>query len=310
MNSNQYTNSLFEEEWWLNAVAKGQWSVIELRDKNGDLYARFPFCEQKRYGCKLIGNPKFTQTLGIYIKDTGAKTTKRLNREKNIIVQILKQLPKKSVDIYLDGNNRYFLPFLWNGYKVSPSVSYRIHDLSDEKKIWSGFKENIKTDIRKAQKNLHIRDDLSIEELIKLQMKTFARQKRKLPYNPQVIRNLDKIAAQRGQRKLLCAVDKQNQVHAAAYFVFDERRCYYLIGGGDPELRNSGAGAFLVWEGIKFAATVSKIFDFEGSMIEDIERFFRGFGGEPTVFYRVTRLKWPLNWGEQIKMFVKRICRI
>lgn len=308
MNKITNTNSLFEEEWWLNAVAPGTWKSIELKDKNDNVYARFPYCEQKKYGKTLIGKPVMTQTLGVFIKETGAKTTKKLGREKEILTEIIKKLPNGiSQDIYLDSNNQYFLPFYWFNYKISPAISYRINDLSDEKKIWSGFKENIKTDIKKAQKQLNVRDDLSIETLIDIQVKTFKRQNRRLPYDPQIVRNIDEAAQKRGQRKLLCAVDQQDRIHAAAYFVYDERRCYYLIGGGDPELRNSGAGALLVWEGIKFASTVSKVFDFEGSMVQDIERFFRGFGGEPVTFYRVTKLKGVLRFLDAVKPIIKKI---
>lgn len=302
------TNSLFEESWWLDAVTQKKWNLIELKDKNGNVYARFPYCEQEKFGEKKIGKPVLTQTLGIYIKDTGAKTTKKLGREKEILTEIINQLPDNmSHDIYLDSNNQYFLPFYWSGYQITPLISYRINDLSDEKKIWSGFKENIKTDIKKAQKQLEVRDDLSIDDLINIQIKTFERQKRKLPYDPQIVRNIDEVAKKRGQRKLLCAIDQEARIHAAAYFVYDERRCYYLIGGGDPELRNSGAGALLVWEGIKFASTVSKIFDFEGSMVQDIERFFRGFGGEPVVYYRATKLKGLLRLVENIKPTIKKM---
>ena len=108
-------------------------------------------------------------------------------------------------------------------------------------------------------------------------------------------------------RKLLCAVDEQGRVHAAAYFVYDENTCYYLIGGGDPELRNSGAASLLLWEGIRFASTVSRSFDFEGSMIEDIERFFRAFGGTPQVYYRVSRLRGVHRFAEWMKPAAKKV---
>lgn len=38
-------------------------------------------------------------------------------------------------------------------------------------------------------------------------------------------------------------------------------------------LRNSGATSLLIWEVIKFASTVSKKFDLEGSKLEPVERF-------------------------------------
>ena len=53
--------------------------------------------------------------------------------------------------------------------------------------------------------------------------------------------------------------------------------------------RSSGAQSLILWEGIQFAAAHSKVFDFEGSMVEGIENFFRQFGGVCTPYYVVSR---------------------
>jgi hypothetical protein len=68
------------------------------------------------------------------------------------------------------------------------------------------------------------------------------------------------------------------------------------MGGGDPHLRTSGAGSLVLWEAIKFAATVSEQFDFEGSMIEPVERFFRAFGGTPTPYFSIQKLSSGMNF--------------
>lgn len=86
------------------------------------------------------------------------------------------------------------------------------------------------------------------------------------------------------------AEDAQGRIHAAAFLIWNPDRAYYLMGGGDPELRNSGAGSLVMWEAISFASTVSRQFDFEGSMIEPVERFFRAFGGEPVSFFSISKL--------------------
>jgi len=61
------------------------------------------------------------------------------------------------------------------------------------------------------------------------------------------------------------------------------------MGGADSELRNSGATSLCMWEAIKHAATVTKRFDFEVSMIEPIERFFRAFGAILMPYFRITK---------------------
>ena len=87
------------------------------------------------------------------------------------------------------------------------------------------------------------------------------------------------------------AVEELRRVHAVAFIVWDRNRAYYLIGGGDPDFRNSGAATLCIWEAIKFSSTVTKAFDFEGSMVENIERFFRGFGGHLKPYHRIYRFQ-------------------
>ena len=62
------------------------------------------------------------------------------------------------------------------------------------------------------------------------------------------------------------------------------------MGGADPRLRNSGANSLCMWEAISFSSTVSEQFDFEGSMLEPVERFFRAFGARQVPYFEVTKI--------------------
>ena len=57
--------------------------------------------------------------------------------------------------------------------------------------------------------------------------------------------------ARRGTRARCCSpATTPGAVHAVAYVVWDRSAAYYLMGGGDPELRTSGASSLLMWEAI------------------------------------------------------------
>jgi hypothetical protein len=105
-----------------------------------------------------------------------------------------------------------------------------------------------------------------------------------------VVRRIYEACEKQGSGQAFFAVDRQDRVHAALYLVWDGRAAYYLLGGGDPKLRNSGAHSLIMWEAIKHAATVSKTFDFEGSMVEPVERFFRAFGARQKPYHQITRI--------------------
>ena len=303
--NSKLVNSIFETDEWLNIVAKDSWEKITIENKNNETIASFPIVKGRKYGFKTLVTPPMTQTVGIYIQKTNAKLTKRLEKEKKLINEVIEKLPKGyAYDFYLDINNEYFLPFLWNGFKVEPRVTYRIVDTNDLDVVWKGFKENIKTDIRKAEKIVNVKETQDIKILIDMMCKTFERQGRKLPYNIEMIKELHKMLLENEACKI---IDESGNIHAATYFIFDSNRCYYLMSGGDPKYRNSGATSLLVWEGIKSASEENKIFDFEGSMIESIERFVRGFGAEPKIYYHVTKHRISQTALEYLKPKIKRV---
>jgi hypothetical protein len=72
--------------------------------------------------------------------------------------------------------------------------------------------------------------------------------------------------------------------------VWDRKRAYYLAGGGDPTLRTSGATALLLWKMMQFASGRSAVFDFEGSQIPAVERFFRAFGASQVWYHEISKM--------------------
>ena len=83
--------------------------------------------------------------------------------------------------------------------------------------------------------------------------------------------------------------------HAGAIIINDQLRSYYIIGGTSEEHRNSGGMNVVLWHAITEAhARGQRIFDFEGSMIEPIESFFRSFGARQTPYFRVWKHHHPV----------------
>jgi len=156
-------------------------------------------------------------------------------------------------------------------------------------KVWNDTNANIKTDVRKAQKILNVVNDLPFEEFYRIILFTYKRQNLEVRYTYKFLKGILDKAFEKNVGKIFCAVDSQSRCHAVVFLVWDKNTAYYLVGGADPELRNSGAASLCVWEAIKFSATVSSSFDFEGSMVEGIERFFRGFGAKQKPYSRIIK---------------------
>jgi lipid II:glycine glycyltransferase (peptidoglycan interpeptide bridge formation enzyme) len=180
------------------------------------------------------------------------------------------------------------LPFIWAGYRAEVRYTYQLNDLASEQALWEGLAGNIRREIRKARRQLRVREASDVDRFHRVWAKTFERQGVAPPDRARLER-IDAACAKRNARAMLFAHDEEERVHAVAYLVWDRRTAYYLMGGGDPQLRTSGAASLLLWQAISRARTASQTFDFEGSMLRPVERFFRAFGGRQTPYLHVSR---------------------
>lgn len=302
-----YANSVFEQPWWLDTVAEGKWH--EAIVKEGDrVIARLPYVLD--HG--VIRNPVYTQTLGIWMAEelrAFDKGNSQLHRQKEVIDALLSKLPKaKSICITLDHSNAYVIPYRWHGFRMEPSFSYRIKDLSDMEGVRARFGKTVKKNIKAAQRNLTVEEDTDdLQTLLELQALTYARQNRKPPVDDDLTLRVMENAVKHHSGKLLISRDRDGKAHGAAFFIYDENACYYILSGQDPQFRSDGSQNLLLEKGIEFASTVSRAFDFEGSMVEGIENFFRQFGGELVVNYRISRQSVLRDVADILKPRVKSI---
>ena len=206
-----------------------------------------------------------------------------------------------------DSANEYILPYRWLGYRYEPSFSYRLSDLSDLDALYANVYKMTKRHIKGAPKRVIISMHPTADMMLHLLDKTFEAQGRKWPHDRDLTRRIIEKSVENGHGKLLVAQDGEGNLHSGAFLLYDEKVCYYLLGGSDSAFRSSGAQSLVLWESIRFASTVSKTFDFEGSNVEGIENFFRQFGGSRVINYSVIRQSLLADCMELAKPRVKRL---
>ena len=281
---------IFQNPWWLDAVeGNNKWDVA-IVEKANQIHAFMPYVKTNIFGMTKITQPKLTPFLGPWIFDSAGSYHRRLKREKDLLYDLINQLPKYDhfyQQLHFEQTN--WLPFFWRGFSQSTRYTYRLNDLSNMDNLWNNFSGNVRKEIRKSKNrfNIVIREDKPLSELYALCTKTFERQKKKVSYNFSILENIDRACKERQCSKVFIAEDPKGRQHAGLYMIWDKKNAYYLTGGGDPDYRNSGATSLCFYHAISFASKVTTSFDFEGSMIESIERFFRGFGAIQTPYFAI-----------------------
>lgn len=280
---------LFQEPWWLDLTTGGNWSEAVVTNSQV-VIARLPYRKLRHFGATILTQPRLTPYGGPWYRPSSAKSANQFSERQKLTEELLSQLPR--CDLFSQNcwpESVDWLPLHWVGFSQRTAYTNWHRDLSDTEKLWKSFLESTRREIRKAQTRVQVIVTDDIEKLCDLHELAFVRQGLRPPRERAFVRAVVEGAMRRGNARITLAEDERGIPHAAIFLVFDDRSAHYLLGGSDPKHRTSGAASLLMWDSIQFAARRSKLFDFEGSMVESIARYFRGFGPELVPIMHVYR---------------------
>jgi len=285
---NSPQGTLFHKSYWLEA--SGRKFLVYGCFKGGQLVAGIPVVCKSKFGVRYASHPQLTPYLGIVFKpDHDLKYVSRISDQKQISREISKRLKEdfSSIKISFAPFPVDLQPFIWEGFTANVSYTYLL-SIDDLELVWKNMDKKRRNDIRRAEEDgIYVETSSNFNEIFSLVEKTLRRQKGKV--DRQIASKYNETLSERNQCKSLLAKNKRGDIIAGAYTVWDNKRAYYLLGGFDPEKSQRGASAIAVWEAIKFTKKELGLneFDFEGSMIPEVEQFFREFGGKLTPRYSV-----------------------
>lgn len=277
-------------EWW-NEVVVNDWHVGIMKNQN-QVSAIWPYFIRKKGPFTMICQPHFTPYSGLFIAyPKGQKPSTKIAYEQKVIEFLIQQLPPFSEleqNFHLQFHNS--LPFIWSDFQDVKRFTYVLNIEQTEESLWSNFRDNIRKQVNKAQKELTIQD--SNPTNLKLCFDdTFSNQGIKSPIDDSnIFERIYNYIQKYNCGFCIEAVDSANNLHATMLCIYDHLQAYYLIGGSAKDFNRSGAMSFLQWEAIKRSKSLGiKAYNFEGSSIKSVEKYLRGFGGDLKSFSRIQK---------------------
>lgn len=287
--------SIFDSYDWFNSMCSNEnWNHIEVKN-NTEMLAKMPYKIEKKFGFfTKITSPPLTPYVGPWIKQNQAdKLSTKISYQFEILNRIIDQLPKVDIiELPLHHTFSFMHPFIWKNFTLIPRYTYilKSSQFTDEH-IWSQLlSKSTRSSIKNAQiylESVSCSDTLSLYNIIS---NNLLRKNISKFIDYESLNNLFNTLSAKNQCKILFAKEKENlEYNAAILLVWDEKYIYYLLGGANEKGRKLQALSFLLWEAIKIACKEKKDFDFEGSILKEVEPFIRGFGGEPVVYYVIRK---------------------
>jgi hypothetical protein len=281
---------VFSRDWWLDAVCGANWDVL-LLEKNGRVHAAMPLYVPCR---RIITMPQYTQTMGIWFaaEADDVKYSSLLGHRHAICRYFIDQLTGyRSFFQNFHYEFTDWLSFYWGGYTQTTRYTYVLNNLKDTAGILTNMSRSTRRNIKKAEESVTVRRGVTADDFLRIQSLTFQRQNQRNTQSDATLRRLIDTARKRRQGEVFGGYGSDGKLHAVAFVVWQNRSAYYIAGGGDPELRSSGAHSLVLWEAVKYVSRYTDTFDFEGSMMPGVERFFREFGTVQKPYFTISRGK-------------------
>jgi len=288
--------TVFNTLRWLN-LFKGRIKIFGYFDEDNRLFGGFHLFENNKFFIRYYNNPPFTPFIGPFFINKSSTDFKILNFQKKVSKNLAKFIKKLNATLLFFSLDRTIIdvqPFIWEKLKVYVRYTYAINLRLNKEKLWENFSPERRNDIRKANNDgVKIFKGSDKNTLMELIIKSLTRQNKVID-----IKSLKKIVFKFSSEInsfYFIAYYKEKPI-SVSFCIHDKKTAYYVIGGYDSKNKHHGAGVSTLWECIKHAKNLDlKEFDFDGSMIPNIERFFRGFGGQLVPFYRINRTNYLIN---------------
>lgn len=296
---------VFGSKRWLSLYGSNLKLIGIYKDEH-QLVGGFYVLSTKKYGLTFIKLPPYTPHCGLFFLTASSNQSSILNVQKEVLEEVCQYLAKEAASLTVLALPSAIVdtqPFIWSNYKVIPNYTYRIRLSQSIDQIKSQFDSKNRNAINKAIKEgvVILENNLSNKQLFDFFSKSLHHIGANV-YQPELQNIFLQFASPSNAFSL--TAKKGDVVLGNVFCVYDKTTCYYLLGGVDKGAGIQGVNNLLILKSIEKAKELDcSVFDFEGSMLRGVEKFFRSFGPEMYPYYTINKGK---LWLELLLKFKKR----
>jgi len=282
--------------WYLNRVAPGWGALVE-----GSYDTVMPLPIRKKAGVQYVYQPHFVQQLGVFGKNS---------HQEEVCDRFMEAVLKKFawVDYHLNSHN--MLSRTSHICKPQRGVTHLLDLVETYEQLRAGYSRNTRRNLAKAtRKGVFILKSANPQEIID----AFRLNKGKSlgvfgPKDYATLKHLIYQALQLGLVQIYSAYDARNSFCGGIVMMQNHHKAVLLFTGSTDEALENGAMFALIDDYIRQNAGKVMVLDFEGSLDENLARFYKGFGSKECVFLRVkySRLPFGAEALLQVARFIRR----
>lgn len=294
---------VFASHKWLS-VYQDRLTMVGIYKDERQLIGGFCFLKVKKFGFDFIKLPPYTPHCCFFFNSESRNNASRATFSKEILSEVCNYISaqKSALTILAFPSEVVDLqPFIWEKYKVVPNYTYRIDLNVTMEEINANFDPKNRNAINKAIKeNVRVSfNTLRKEDLYQFFSNSLNTAGANV-YNNELENIFRKFSDE--NNSFSAEAWKDDKLIGVVFCIYDKHSCYYLLGGVEKSSGLGGINNILVLRSIEMAKEKGcSIFDFEGSMLKGVEKFFRSFGGELVPYYTINKASLPLEIALKLK---------
>jgi len=268
--SNSVFETIYPYSWYLDLVSPG-WDALVL----DDFLAVMPLTRTKKMGFRLLLQPILAQQLGVFSK---------VPLEKALLEEFLYTIPARFryIDICLNRENRG-ISDKWEAFERH---NYEL-DLSLPEDSYSN---NTRRNLQKGQSQEFKFRSISVREYLYLKFHGMKNARPDVRWS--YLENLFGGLIPLGKAEIF-GLFQGDDLQAAVVLAYSASRTIYLNACNSDTGKENRAMFVLMDKIISQSRGTDRIFDFEGSNIPGVARFYEGFGGKRTLYPRIVKSSFP-----------------
>ena len=292
-----HMGGVFASRDWLRIYGEAL-SLVGIYKDEHQLIGGFFYLSVKKYGFRFIKLPPYTPHCGLFFISESKNKSSANSFAKEVMEDVCAYITAQKATLTVLAFPFSVVdmqPFIWNKYKVVPNYTYRIKLDQPMDAIVANFDAKNRNAIAKAIKEqVEVkRDHMSKEELYAFFVSSLE------TAGANVYKNELKAVFQifsSTHNSFSMEAYKDKELLGTVFCIHDAATCYYLLGGVNKKSGVQGVNNLLVQTCIEEAKNRGcTVFDFEGSMLKGVEKFFRSFGPELVPYYTVNKGSLPLE---------------
>jgi len=255
-----------------------------------------------------FGNPLLCKYLGVYFGAFSGSEYNQETKRRKIIQALLIELEKlPDFDYYFHPQFSSFFPF---DPKFENRVRYsywmRLKDQSADN-IQHQFHAKLRSELKFADsQEYELVKNLDFDMFFRICQDSFQQKGNAFPFTHSFLKHYTAHLVKRKALQLYGVKDKAGIIMAVAGILQDQATSTLILSGHNSEKIKRGANEWLIYQCIQQALKTSDYFDFEGSMIPEIESFYRKFGGTFVPYLNVYKNTTRRFFTNRLRSFFKK----